>query len=94
VPENRSRPSQKPSDHEGGATRDDLVPGCPFPDLELPDKTGSRVSLGRIADGQPLILAFVRGWRCSNEQVRIQGGSLARRPYGPPSLAAATTAWP
>lgn len=52
--------------------RDDLVPGNPFPDLRLPDTTGAERSLGEIAGSRPLVLAFVRGWWCPKEQVRLR----------------------
>ncbi len=52
--------------------RDDLTPGNPFPDLHLPDTTGRVTALSEIARGQPLVLAFVRGWWCPKEQVRMQ----------------------
>jgi peroxiredoxin len=52
--------------------RDDLVPGNPFPDLSLPDTAGRETALSEIADGQPLVLAFVRGWWCPKEQVRLR----------------------
>jgi peroxiredoxin len=52
--------------------RKDLTPGNTFPDLRLPDTTGTELSLSRIARGQPLVLAFVRGWWCPKEQVRLR----------------------
>jgi len=52
--------------------RDDLVPGNPFPDLRLPDHTARERSLSELADGQPLVLNFVRGWWCPKEQVRLR----------------------
>jgi peroxiredoxin len=52
--------------------RDDLVPGNPFPDLRLPDHTARERSLTELADGQPLVLNFVRGWWCPKEQVRLR----------------------
>jgi peroxiredoxin len=52
--------------------RDDLAPGNPFPDLRLPDTTGTETVLSEIARGQPLVLAFVRGWWCPKEQVRLR----------------------
>jgi peroxiredoxin len=52
--------------------REDLVPGNPFPDLRLPEHTGRELSLSQIADGMPLVLAFVRGWWCPKEQVRLR----------------------
>jgi peroxiredoxin len=52
--------------------RPDLEPGNPFPDLELPDHTGAPRSLSAIAAGHPLVLAFVRGWWCPKEQIRVR----------------------
>ncbi len=52
--------------------RDDLVPGNPFPDLRLPEVSGKETALSEIAGGQALVLAFVRGWWCPKEQVRLQ----------------------
>ena len=52
--------------------RDDLTPGNPFPDLRLPDTGGRERALSELAPGQPLILAFVRGWWCPKEQVRLR----------------------
>jgi peroxiredoxin len=52
--------------------RDDLRPGNPFPDLRLPDHTARERSLSELADAQPLVLAFVRGWWCPKEQVRLR----------------------
>jgi peroxiredoxin len=52
--------------------RADLVPGSRFPDLRLPDHTGEELSLAEIATGHPLVLAFVRGWWCPKEQVRLR----------------------
>jgi peroxiredoxin len=52
--------------------RDDLVPGNPFPDVRLPDTAGRETALSEIAGGQPLVLAFVRGWWCPKEQVRLR----------------------
>jgi peroxiredoxin len=51
----------------------DLGPGQPFPDLRLPDHTGTALSLSEIADRRPLVLCFVRGWWCPKEQVRLRG---------------------
>jgi peroxiredoxin len=52
--------------------RDDLVPGNPFSDIRLPEHTGKELSLSEIARRQPLVLAFVRGWWCPKEQVRLR----------------------
>ena len=52
--------------------RSDLVPGKVFPDLRLPETTGEDISLSEIASRHPLLLAFVRGWWCPKEQVRLR----------------------
>ncbi len=46
----------------------DLRPGQPFPDLDLPDHTGRARLLSEVAAGDPLVLAFSRGWWCPKEQ--------------------------
>lgn len=51
----------------------ELGPGQRFPDISLPDHTGSELSLSAIADEHPLVLCFVRGWWCPKEQVRLRG---------------------
>jgi peroxiredoxin len=53
--------------------RDDLQPGNWFPDLTLPEHTGTERSLGGIAAANPLVLCFLRGWWCPKEQVRARG---------------------
>jgi peroxiredoxin len=52
--------------------RDDLRPGNPFPDIRLPEHTGEELAVSEIACEQPLVLAFVRGWWCPKEQVRLR----------------------
>ena len=52
--------------------RSDLVPGNPFPDVELPEHTGTPRSLSSIASRQPLVLVFARGWWCPKEQIRLR----------------------
>jgi peroxiredoxin len=52
--------------------REDLVTGRKFPDIRLPEHTGRELSLSRIARQQPLVLAFVRGWWCPKEQIRVR----------------------
>jgi peroxiredoxin len=52
--------------------RQDIRIGQPFPDITLPETTGTELALGQIARGQPLVLAFVRGWWCPKEQVRVR----------------------
>ena len=46
----------------------DLLPGGPFPDLDLPDHTGRPRTLSEIAGGDPLALFTSRGWWCPKEQ--------------------------
>jgi peroxiredoxin len=53
--------------------RDDLTPGNGFPDLTLPEHTGTERSLSEIAAARPLVLCFLRGWWCPKEQVRARG---------------------
>jgi len=53
--------------------RDDLALGNRFPELTLPDHTGAALTLDDIANSQPLVLCFVRGWWCPKEQVRVRG---------------------
>ena len=52
--------------------REDLQPGGEFPDLRLPEHTGRALALSELARAQPLVLAFVRGWWCPKEQVRLR----------------------
>ena len=53
-----------------------LVPGRAFPDLELPDHTGVTRTLSELAEGDPVVLTFFRGWWCPKEQAFFRG--LAR----------------
>jgi peroxiredoxin len=46
----------------------ELVPGGRFPDLDLPDHTGRPRRLAELANGDPLVLVFSRGWWCPKEQ--------------------------
>ena len=39
-----------------------------FPDLDLPDHTGRARLLSEVAGGDPVVLAFSRGWWCPKEQ--------------------------
>ena len=51
----------------------DLVPGGTFPDLELPDHSGVVRTLTELAEGDPLVLTFFRGWWCPKEQTFFRG---------------------
>jgi peroxiredoxin len=42
--------------------RADLIVGCRFPDLELPDHRGESVRLSTLAAGCALIVSFYRGY--------------------------------
>jgi peroxiredoxin len=48
--------------------REQLGPGGRFPDLELPDHSGNSRRLTGLADGDPLLLHFYRGFWCPKEQ--------------------------
>ena len=47
--------------------RSDIVPGAAFPDYELPDHTGTILSLGEIQGDDPMILTLARGHYCPKE---------------------------
>jgi peroxiredoxin len=49
-----------------------LAAGNRFPDFSLPDHTGTRLAPADLAQERPLVLAFVRGWWCPKEQVRLR----------------------
>jgi peroxiredoxin len=49
-----------------------LAPGNRFPDFSLPDHTGTSLAPADLAQERPLVLAFVRGWWCPKEQVRLR----------------------
>jgi len=51
----------------------DLVPGKRLPDLELPDHNGVPRRLTELAEGDPLIVNFFRGWWCPKEQAFFRG---------------------
>jgi peroxiredoxin len=42
--------------------RTDLKPGSEFPDIELPDHTGERVTLASLMGGFPTVVVFSRGY--------------------------------
>ena len=46
----------------------DLAPGGTFPDLELPDHNGVTRTVSELAEGDPVVLNFFRGWWCPKEQ--------------------------
>jgi peroxiredoxin len=46
----------------------DLAPGKPLVDLELPDHNGISRRLSELAEGDPLVVVFYRGWWCPKEQ--------------------------
>jgi peroxiredoxin len=56
--------------------RADFGPGAVFPDLELPDHNAVVRHLSELAEGDPFVLVFFRGWWCPKEQTFFRG--LAR----------------
>jgi peroxiredoxin len=50
----------------------DLVPGNHLPDLELADHSGIVRTLTELADGDPLVVNFFRGWWCPKEQTAFR----------------------
>lgn len=50
----------------------DLVPGGFLPDLELPDHSGITRTLSELAEGDPLVVNFFRGWWCPKEQTAFR----------------------
>ena len=57
----------------GRRMREHLGTGGPFPDLELPDHTGSLRRLSELAAGDPLFLNFYRGFWWPKEQAFYRG---------------------
>jgi peroxiredoxin len=53
-----------------------IGPGRTFTDLELPDHSGVMRTLSELAEGDPVVLTFFRGWWCPKEQAFFRG--LAR----------------
>ena len=51
----------------------DLVQGKLLPDIELPDHTGVVRRLTELAEGDPLVVTFFRGWWCPKEQTFLRG---------------------
>jgi len=51
----------------------DLVQGKLLPDIELPDHTGIVRRLTELAEGDPLVVTFFRGWWCPKEQTFLRG---------------------
>ena len=47
--------------------RSDIKPGAVFPDYELPDHTGTVVTLSEIQGDDPMILTLARGHYCPKE---------------------------
>ena len=45
-----------------------LEPGAVFPDLRLPDHSGSERTLEELVAGDPVVLQTYRGWWCPKEQ--------------------------
>ncbi|MGH8893007.1 MAG: redoxin domain-containing protein [Actinomycetes bacterium] len=56
-----------------GMTRPQLRVGTTFPDLALPDHNSVARRLSELAEGDPLVLVFFRGWWCPKEQAFFRG---------------------
>jgi peroxiredoxin len=52
--------------------REDLREGGTFPDLELRDHDGNRRTLTALAEGDPVVLHFYRGWFCPKDRAYFQ----------------------
>ncbi len=50
----------------------ELVPGGFLPDLQLPDHNSITRSLTELAEGDPLVVNFFRGWWCPKEQTAFR----------------------
>jgi peroxiredoxin len=48
--------------------REDLGEGGTFPDLRLRDHDGNTRTLASLAEGDPLVLHFYRGWFCPKDR--------------------------
>jgi len=55
---------------------DNLEVGSILPDIALPDHNGVRRTLIELADGDPVVIVFYRGWWCPKEQAYFR--ALAR----------------
>ena len=51
----------------------DLAPGRQFPDLALPDHNAVPRRLSELAEGDPVVVNFFRGWWCPKEQTFFKG---------------------
>ncbi len=67
-----ARGSGRPAPFEGETAEFDLSPGARLPDLDLPDHTGRPRRLAEVAAGDPVVLAFSRGWWCPKEQRQMR----------------------
>jgi len=62
-----------PTDADGPDVHAELAPGGRFPDLELPDHSGIVRRLSELAEGDPMVVTFFRGWWCPKEQAFFRG---------------------
>ena len=85
----RGAPLDRTPASKEATMRADLTIGGTFPDLRLPETTGKELALSEIAAAQPLVLAFMRGWWCPKEQVRLREPRLRSRTR----CSASTGAW-
>jgi peroxiredoxin len=53
--------------------RNDIVPGAPFPDYELPDHSGKHRKLSELQEGDPMIVVLGRGGYCPKDRRQHDG---------------------
>lgn len=53
--------------------RPDIVPGATFPDYQLPDHRGRRVTLSELQEEDPLVLVLARGGYCPKDRRQHEG---------------------
>lgn len=51
--------------------RADIVPGATFPDYELPDQDGNARKLSALQQGDPMVLALLRGAFCPKDRQQL-----------------------
>ena len=62
----------------------ELLPGATFPDLELPDHSGTPRRLSELVGGDPALLHAFRGWWCPKEQAFFPTAATRSDKYWPP----------
>jgi peroxiredoxin len=52
--------------------RNDITPGNPFPDYELPDHTGTSRKLSTLQGDDPMVLTLLRGLFCPKDRQQLR----------------------